>query len=145
MTADNPAIVTSPAVREAQARQRAASKNRPPLQYYQQRALCRAQQSASVTDSRESASFGSCASSVDAINLGMSEKAILRSKNNWTATSSAALRTAGAVPLISMARYAKEMHGNFFGSGAMKSSLGTVAQSRCGTHDGSLSGYVRAY
>ena len=47
MTADNPAIVTSPAVREAQARQRAASKNakrkrdsaqpqknRAPLQYF---------------------------------------------------------------------------------------------------------------
>jgi len=33
MTADNPAIVTSPAVREAQARQRAASKNRQPLRY----------------------------------------------------------------------------------------------------------------
>src|SRR5207302_4092755 len=101
--------------------------------------------SASIMDSRESALLRSCASSVAAISAGMAENGILRSRNACTATSSAAFSTAGAVPPISVARYASEMHGNLLRSGGIKSSRATDLQSRGGTGDERRSGYVRAY
>src|SRR2546427_3724901 len=128
--------------REAQARQRAASRIDCRYSYPHRRrsAYFLPQASASIIDSKRSALLRSCASSVAAINLGISENGILRSRNACTATSSAAFSTAGAVPPLSITRYPSEMHGNFFPSGGTKSHPATDLPSRGGTGDERRSG-----